>query len=102
MDIKVPPLGESVTEATVGRWHKAVGETVALDDILVELETDKITLEVNATEAGRREQGDRLMEELDALFLEQPASYWIELFERGDVPATLCITPRQADGTASF
>ncbi len=53
MEIKVPPLGESVTEATVGRWHKAVGEAVALDDILVELETDKITLEVNATAAGR-------------------------------------------------
>ncbi len=56
MDIKVPPLGESVTEATVGRWHKAVGETVALDDVLVELETDKITLEVNATEAGRLDE----------------------------------------------
>ena len=56
MEIKVPPLGESVTEATVGRWHKAVGEAVALDDILVELETDKITLEVNATAAGRLDE----------------------------------------------
>jgi crotonobetainyl-CoA:carnitine CoA-transferase CaiB-like acyl-CoA transferase len=49
-----------------------------------------------ATEAGRREQGDRLMTELDALFMEQTAAYWIELFGRNDVPATLCITPRQA------
>ena len=56
MEIKVPPLGESITEATVGRWHKAVGEAVALDDILVELETDKITLEVNATAASRLDE----------------------------------------------
>ena len=56
MKIKVPPLGESITKATVGRWHKAVGETVVLDDILVELETDKITLEVSATAAGRLDE----------------------------------------------
>ncbi len=55
-DIKVPPLGESVTEATVARWHKTVGEAVARDEILVELETDKITLEVNATQAGRLDE----------------------------------------------
>ena len=49
-----------------------------------------------ATETGRREQGDQLMAELDALILEQTAEHWIELFEANDVPATLCITPRQA------
>ena len=47
-DIKVPTLGESVTEATVARWLKKVGDSVALDDPLVELETDKVTLEVSA------------------------------------------------------
>ncbi len=51
-EIKVPTLGESVTEATVARWLKPLGATVAVDDPLVELETDKVTLEVNATVAG--------------------------------------------------
>jgi 2-oxoglutarate dehydrogenase E2 component (dihydrolipoamide succinyltransferase) len=51
-EIKVPALGESVTEATVARWLKKPGEAVAMDDPLVELETDKVTLEVNATAPG--------------------------------------------------
>ena len=51
-EIKVPTLGESVTEATVARWLKQPGDTVAMDDPLVELETDKVTLEVNAPAAG--------------------------------------------------
>ncbi len=51
-EIVVPSLGESVTEATVAKWLKKVGDTVAVDDPLVELETDKVTLEVNAKEAG--------------------------------------------------
>ncbi|HZS84224.1 MAG TPA: 2-oxoglutarate dehydrogenase complex dihydrolipoyllysine-residue succinyltransferase [Stellaceae bacterium] len=50
--IKVPALGESVTEATVARWLKKLGDPVAVDDPVVELETDKVTLEVNATAAG--------------------------------------------------
>ncbi len=50
--IKVPTLGESVTEATVARWFKAVGEAVAEDEPLVELETDKVTLEVPSPVAG--------------------------------------------------
>jgi 2-oxoglutarate dehydrogenase E2 component (dihydrolipoamide succinyltransferase) len=52
VDIKVPALGESVTEASVGRWLKHAGDTVAMDDPLVEIETDKVTLEVNAPVAG--------------------------------------------------
>ena len=51
-EIKVPALGESVTEATVARWLKKIGEAVAVDEPLVELETDKVTLEVNASAAG--------------------------------------------------
>jgi 2-oxoglutarate dehydrogenase E2 component (dihydrolipoamide succinyltransferase) len=51
-DIKVPALGESVTEATVSRWLKKPGEAVSMDEALVELETDKVTLEVNAPAAG--------------------------------------------------
>jgi 2-oxoglutarate dehydrogenase E2 component (dihydrolipoamide succinyltransferase) len=51
-DIRVPTLGESVTEATVGKWFKKPGDPVAVDEPLVELETDKVTLEVPAPAAG--------------------------------------------------
>ena len=51
-DIIVPALGESVTEAIIAKWLKSEGDTVAMDEPLVELETDKVTLEVNAAEAG--------------------------------------------------
>ena len=61
--IKVPPLGESIVEATVSRWLKQEGEAVAAGDTLVELETDKITVEVPALAAGvlakrARNEGD--------------------------------------------
>ena len=51
-EIRVPSLGESVSEATVGRWFKAPGEAVKADEPIVELETDKVTLEVNAPASG--------------------------------------------------
>lgn len=51
-EIRVPTLGESVTEALVGKWYKRAGEAVNADEPLVELETDKVTLEVNAPSAG--------------------------------------------------
>src|SRR5690349_24467400 len=50
--IKVPPLGESIVEATVARWLKKEGEAVAAGDTLVELETDKVTVEVPALKGG--------------------------------------------------
>jgi len=52
IEIKVPSLGESVSEATVARWLKNVGDAVAQDEPVVELETDKVTLEVPAPAAG--------------------------------------------------
>ncbi|MGD9658925.1 MAG: 2-oxoglutarate dehydrogenase complex dihydrolipoyllysine-residue succinyltransferase [Methylocystis sp.] len=51
-EIRVPTLGESVTEATIGRWFKKAGDAVRADETLAELETDKVTLEVNAPAAG--------------------------------------------------
>jgi 2-oxoglutarate dehydrogenase E2 component (dihydrolipoamide succinyltransferase) len=51
-DIRVPALGESVTEATIGQWFKKVGDAVAADEPVVELETDKVTIEVPAPSAG--------------------------------------------------
>jgi 2-oxoglutarate dehydrogenase E2 component (dihydrolipoamide succinyltransferase) len=52
IEIVVPTLGESVTEATVGKWFKKAGDAVKADEALAELETDKVTLEVNAPAAG--------------------------------------------------
>ena len=52
VEIKVPALGESVTEATVAKWFKKVGDAVAADEPLVELETDKVTVEVPSPTAG--------------------------------------------------
>src|SRR5687767_1095588 len=51
-EIRVPTLGESVTEATIGKWFKKAGDTVAADEPVVELETDKVTIEVPAPAAG--------------------------------------------------
>src|ERR1700759_4984080 len=52
IEIRVPTLGESITEATVGKWFRKAGDSVSADEPLVELETDKVTLEVNAPSAG--------------------------------------------------
>ena len=52
VDIKVPSLGESVVEATVAKWYKNEGDSVALDEPLLELETDKVTLEVPSPTSG--------------------------------------------------
>ena len=51
-EIKVPSLGESVSTATIARWMKAPGDAVAADEPVVELETDKVTVEVPAPMAG--------------------------------------------------
>jgi 2-oxoglutarate dehydrogenase E2 component (dihydrolipoamide succinyltransferase) len=52
VEIRVPTLGESVTEATIGQWFKQVGDAIAADEPVVELETDKVTIEVPAPSAG--------------------------------------------------
>ena len=51
-EIRVPNLGKSVVEATVGQWFKQAGEAVSADEPLVELETDKVTVEVPAPASG--------------------------------------------------
>src|SRR6478609_7237708 len=52
VDVKVPQLSESVAEATLLQWRKKPGEAVAIDEILIEIETDKVVLEVPAPAAG--------------------------------------------------
>lgn len=51
-EISIPPIGESITEATLARWLKKEGDAVKLDEPLVELETDKVTLEVASPATG--------------------------------------------------
>lgn len=63
IEIKVPALGESVTEATIAKWHKKEGEEIGADELLLELETEKVTLEVNAPASGviaslKKKEGD--------------------------------------------
>lgn len=62
VDVKVPAVGESVQEAMIHKWHKAAGDVVNMDDVLMELETDKATVEVTAEVAGTleilRKEGD--------------------------------------------
>ncbi len=64
-EIRVPTLGESVTEATIGQWFKKPGEAIAADEPLVELETDKVTVEVPAPAAGV--MGEILVQEGDTV-----------------------------------
>src|SRR5215467_9358606 len=52
MEVLMPQLGETVAEGTVANWHKKVGDTVAVDEILFDVETDKVSMEVPALEAG--------------------------------------------------
>src|SRR6185295_8568687 len=52
MDVLMPQLGETVAEGTVANWHKKVGDTVAVDEILFDVETDKVSMEVPSLTAG--------------------------------------------------
>src|SRR6201992_324434 len=52
LEIKVPPVGESITEVTLSRWLKKDGDTVAMDEAIAELESDKATFELTAEKAG--------------------------------------------------
>src|SRR4051794_39169156 len=80
VEVRVPPMGESVVEATVGRWLKAEGDAVQAGDSIVELETEKISLQVPAEEGGVLEK------------IVQPEG---EIVHVGDLLATL------ANGTAA-
>src|SRR5438128_11431163 len=52
LEIKVPPVGESITEVTLSRWMKKSGDVVAMDEVIAELESDKATFELTAEKAG--------------------------------------------------
>src|SRR3984957_8816375 len=89
-EINVPTLGESVTSATVARWMKHEGEAVAADEPLVELETDKVTVEVSAPAAG-------VLTSISAPEgSEVPVGALLGLLEAGATAATPAPAPRAA------
>src|SRR6187397_2581116 len=53
IELKVPPVGESITEVVIGEWLKSEGDSVQRDEVLVKLETDKVTVDLPAPSAGR-------------------------------------------------
>jgi 2-oxoglutarate dehydrogenase E2 component (dihydrolipoamide succinyltransferase) len=65
IDVKVPTLGESITEATLGQWLKQPGDAVKADEPIASLETDKVAVEVNAPSAGV--MGEQLVKEGDTI-----------------------------------
>ena len=64
VQIVVPALGESVSEATIAKWYKKPGDAVKVDELLLELETEKVTLEVSASAEGILESIDKKEDEI--------------------------------------
>ena len=93
--IKVPPLGESIVEATISRWLKREGDTVSAGETLVELETDKITVEVPAPGAGVLTR--RLKQEGDVVNVDEPLA---EIDENATAGAATAPTPAPAAAPA--
>src|SRR5215210_4908052 len=98
VEVKVPQLSESVAEATLLQWKKKAGEAVALDEILVEIETDKVVLEVPAPAAGVMAeilQGD------GATVVAEQAIARIDTEGKGTVAAPAAAKPQSATATGS-
>jgi 2-oxoglutarate dehydrogenase E2 component (dihydrolipoamide succinyltransferase) len=96
ISIKVPPLGESIVEATVSRWTRKEGDAVAQGETLVELETDKITVEVPALKAGVLSR--RLRREGDVVKVDEALG---ELDDTAAVPASaIAAAPAASRGVA--
>ena len=94
-DILVPTLGESVSEATIGRWFKKPGDPVAADEPLVELETDKVTLEVNAPAAGQL--GEILVKDGETV---EPGALLGSIVEAGGAGGTKTAPKKEAEAKA--
>ncbi|MBR9820628.1 MAG: 2-oxoglutarate dehydrogenase complex dihydrolipoyllysine-residue succinyltransferase [Rhodobacteraceae bacterium] len=90
-EIRVPTLGESVTEATVATWFKKPGDAVAVDEMLCELETDKVTVEVPATASGVL--GDIVAKEGDTVGVDALLGYIAEEGNAGPEEVTPKATP---------
>lgn len=106
ISIKVPPLGESIVEATVARWLKKEGDAVAAGDTLVELETDKVTVEVPALKAGvlaRQAKHDGDVVAVDEVLgeIDESATSASQAPSRPAVPAEAASPQRAASGPSS-
>ena len=94
VEVKIPAVGESVTEAIIGQWFKQVGDTVALDEPMAELETDKVTLELPAPVSGT------ITELLVAVGDTAQVGDVIAKIEEGEVASpTPASAPEEAKGT---
>jgi 2-oxoglutarate dehydrogenase E2 component (dihydrolipoamide succinyltransferase) len=100
VELKVPVLPESVTEGTLGEWHKKVGDSVAVDENVVDLETDKVVLEIVATNAGilqsiAFETGDTVKNEdvLGVINTDVPATAEAQVSESKDTSGSQKASP---------
>ncbi|WJW79506.1 2-oxoglutarate dehydrogenase complex dihydrolipoyllysine-residue succinyltransferase [Bartonella sp. TP] len=102
-EITVPTLGESVTEATIGKWFKQIGDNVAVDEPIVELETDKVTIEVPSPVAGKLTE--HVAKEGDTVALGAILAY-VEEGSAGNtaapVPAAVISTPSAPAASAAM
>lgn len=102
-EITVPTLGESVTEATIGKWFKQIGDNVAVDEPIVELETDKVTIEVPSPVAGKLTE--HVAKEGDTVALGAILAY-VEEGSAGNtaapVPAAAISTPSAPTASAAM
>ena len=94
LEIKVPPVGESITEVTLSRWIKKDGDTVAMDEVIAELESDKATFELTAEQAGTLKT---IANEGDTL----PIGAVVASIEAGGAAAATTPTPAVAQAAAS-
>jgi 2-oxoglutarate dehydrogenase E2 component (dihydrolipoamide succinyltransferase) len=106
VEVKVPQLSESVAEATLLQWKKKPGEAVALDEILVEIETDKVVLEVPAPAAGVMAQlvkgdGESCVSDEVIAKIDTEAAAQISPLEVKPAPATTPVAPAPAAAAAS-
>jgi 2-oxoglutarate dehydrogenase E2 component (dihydrolipoamide succinyltransferase) len=99
LNILVPPLGESVTEATIAKWHKKPGDYAKVDELLVEIETEKVTLEVNAPASGtiaeiKYKEGDTVkVGQILGIMSEGQNKSGSQPSNKNDKPATPTTTP---------
>lgn len=106
IEIKVPALGESVSEAAIAKLHKKVGDAVKADELIVELETDKVTLEVNAPSNGvisdlKVKEGDNVkVGDLIALMTQGGAS--VAVAPASQAATAAVSAPAQNNSAAAF
>ena len=106
VDIKVPILGESIVEGTLARWHKKVGDAIAAGEVIADLETDKVNIEVSASAAGvitalHKHEGDTVAVGELIASVDTAATAPIATPAPVATPATPVVTPSTSDAPAT-